>query len=215
LCERSLIAFDNGVFQVLPLPQHLEMARSAPAPPSRGGDFQTLTTLPKSPAGFAHLLEKLRGVSTDPKTFKSGIETPHNLLVDYLVDGEYAVFVRFPGTMKSLHKRHRPSAARLTPEQLAAFFKEHHLRNGKNFHVVYFRRACNKFYRDTRHNLAFSSLKEARWARAYYQQPRRAGHKHNHALRCLANVHLRILFARWQTGSCYDENLFLAHRGCG
>jgi transposase len=369
-------------------------------------------TIKKSPAGFAQLLEKLRHLSTAPNDFKVGIETPHNLLVDYLVDWAYAVFARFPGTMKSLRKRYRPSgarddqfdafvladalrtdktcwravdfgselvreirlcarhyhqlleeyvatgnslratlkeyypefvdffadvtcanaraflcaypvfddAARLTLEQLAAFFKEHHLRNskivnaifarlhqphlavaaplirvkkikalscakrldalapdltlyeqrleelvaqhpdgkiflsypgvatvtaarllalfgdnralytdvrelqalagtcpvteksGKNFHVVYFRRACNKFYRDTMHYLAFSSLKEARWARAYYERHRSAGHKHNHTLRCLANVHVRILFAMWQTRTCYDENLFLAQR---
>ncbi|NUM75997.1 IS110 family transposase [candidate division KSB1 bacterium] len=369
-------------------------------------------TLKKNPAGFAQLLEKLRGLSAEPNAFKVGIETPHNLLVDYLLDFEYAVFARFPGTMKSLRRRYRPSgarddafdafvladalrtdqtgwravdlgselvreirlcarhhhqlleehvaagnglratlkeyypefveffadvtcanaraflcaypefelAARLTHEKLAAFFKEHHLRNGKivnaifarlhqphlavaaplkrvkqikalscakrletlaadlahyehrleelvaqhpdgkiflsypgaatvtaarllalfgdnralyrdvrelqalagtcpvteksgkNFRVVYFRRACNKFYRDTLHYLAFSSLKEAPWARAYYDRHRRAGHKHSHALRCLGNVHLRVLFAMWQTKTCYDENLFLAQR---
>lgn len=369
-------------------------------------------TIKKSPAGFAQLLEKLRGLSATPQDFKVGIETPHNLLVDYLLDFEYAVFTRFPGTMKSLRKRYRPSgarddefdafvladalrtdktcwravdlgselvreirlcvrhhhqlleehvaagnglratlkeyypafveffadvtcanaraflcaypefelAARLTHEELAAFFKAHNLRNGKivkaidarlrqphlavaapllrvkqikalacakrldalapalaqyeqrlaelvtqhpdgkiflsypgaatvtaarllalfgdnraryvdarevqalagtcpvteksgkNYHVVYFRRACNKFYRDTVHHLAFSSLNEACWARAYYDRHRRAGHKHSHALRCLAHVHLRVLFAMWQTRTCYDENLFLAQR---
>lgn len=369
-------------------------------------------TIKKSPAGFTQLLEKLRHLSAEPAAFKIGIETPHNLLVDHLLDFDYAVFTRFPGTMKSLRKRYRPSSARddafdafvladalrtdktcwraidlgselvreirlcarhhhqlleehvaagnslratlkeyypeaveffadvtcanarafwcaypdfaaaaqLTQEELAAFFKEHHLRNGKivqaiyarlrqphlavaaplirvkkikalscvkrletlaadlalyerrleelvtqhpdgkiflsypgvaaataarllalfgdnralytdvrelqalagtcpvteksgkNFHVVYFRRACNKFYRDTMHYLAFSSLKEAPWARAYYERHRSAGHKHSHALRCLANVHLRVLFAMWQTSTCYDENLFLAQR---
>ena len=59
---------------------------------------------------------------------------------------------------------------------------------------------------------SFGSLKEARWARAYYKRHRSAGHKHNHALRCLANLHLRILFTMWKNKSCYDENLFLAQR---
>ncbi len=320
-------------------------------------------TIKKNPAGFAQLLEKLRGLSAAPEDFKIGIETPHNLLVDYVLDFDYAVFTRFPGSMKSLRKRYRPSGARddafdafvladalrtdktcwraialgselvreirlcarhhhqlieeqvaagnslrttlkeyypeavdffadvtcanarafwcaypdfaaaaqLPPEELAAFFKAHHYaqrleelvaqhpdgkiflsypgvatvtaarllalfgdnralytdvrdlqalagtcpvteKSGKNFHVVYFRRACNKFCRDTVHYLALSSLHEARWARAYYQQHRSAGHKHSHALRCLANVHLRVLFAMWQTRTCYDENLFLAQR---
>jgi hypothetical protein len=42
LCERSLIAFHNGVFQVLSLPQRLEATRSAAAPRSHDGDFHTL-----------------------------------------------------------------------------------------------------------------------------------------------------------------------------
>lgn len=42
LCERSLLAFHNGVFQVLPLPQHLEAIRSAPPRRSPDGDFHTL-----------------------------------------------------------------------------------------------------------------------------------------------------------------------------
>ena len=42
LCERSLVAFHNGVFQVLPLPQRLETARSSPPPRLNDGDFHTL-----------------------------------------------------------------------------------------------------------------------------------------------------------------------------
>jgi hypothetical protein len=45
LCERRLIAYREGVFQVLPLPQG--HARAAPAftPPVRTGDFQALKTI--------------------------------------------------------------------------------------------------------------------------------------------------------------------------
>jgi hypothetical protein len=42
LCERSLVAFHNGVFQVLSLPQRLETARSSPPPRLNDGDFRTL-----------------------------------------------------------------------------------------------------------------------------------------------------------------------------
>jgi len=42
LCEHSLVAFHNGVFQVLSLPQRLEAARSAPPPRPNDGDFHTL-----------------------------------------------------------------------------------------------------------------------------------------------------------------------------
>jgi len=369
-------------------------------------------SIKKNRAGFEQLLEKLRSLSDDPNDFKIGIETPHNLLVDFLVDLNYPVFALFPGSMKSFRKRYRASGARddrfdafvvadvlrtdkacwrkvdfgselareirlfardhhdlvdqlvacnqcllatlkmyypeyihffaditcanslaflqaypdfeaaaqLPRQQLAAFFKEHHLRNGKtvnriyellhqknlmappplirvkklkavtcahniitlraeieqytnrlqelveqhpdgkiflsypgvahvtaarlialfgdnrklyadadelralagtcpvteksgkNFHVVYFRYACNKFYRDVMHNLAFSSLCEAKWALAYYRQHRALGKKHNHALRCLASLHLRILFAMWKNSTLFDENLFLAQK---
>ena len=42
LCERSLLAFDNGVFQVLPLPPCLEAIRATPPRRSPEGDFHTL-----------------------------------------------------------------------------------------------------------------------------------------------------------------------------
>lgn len=45
LCKRSLIAFDNGVFQVLPLPQSCIASTAAVTPPARGGDFQTLKNI--------------------------------------------------------------------------------------------------------------------------------------------------------------------------
>ncbi len=368
--------------------------------------------IPKNPHGFEQLLDQLRGLSQEAADFKIGIETPHNLLVDYLIDFDYAVYAMFPGSMKSFRKRYRASSARddefdafvvadvlrtdkacwrhidfgselvreirlyawhhhqmvadhvalnnslratlkeyypeyleffadvtcanalaflcaypdfataaaLTRERLANFFKEHKLRNhktvnkiyerlhqpplkapaavirvkkikavscakrllalatdiesytrqltelvarhpdskiflsypgvasvtaarllalfgdnralyadvselqaltgtcpvtaksGKNFYAVYFRRACNKFYRDSMYHLAFSSLKEAEWAKAYYQRHKSMGKKHSHALRCLANLHLRLLFAMWKNRISYDENLFLAQR---
>lgn len=45
LCERGLIAYREGVFQVLPLPQ--SRAGSAPTftPPARTGEFQALKTI--------------------------------------------------------------------------------------------------------------------------------------------------------------------------
>lgn len=83
---------------------------------------------------------------------------------------------------------------------------------GKDYRVTYYRRACNKFYRDTLQQLAFSSLTKAAWAKVYYDAHRAKGHHHSHALRCLANLHLRILFAMWKNRTRYDENLFLAQK---
>ena len=85
-------------------------------------------------------------------------------------------------------------------------------KTGNHFRMIYYRRACNKFHRDTVQQLAFSSLTKAAWAKAYYDRHRAQGHRHSHALRCLANLHLRILFAMWQNRTPYDENLFLAQK---
>jgi transposase len=77
---------------------------------------------------------------------------------------------------------------------------------------IYFRRACNKFYRHTLNRIAFASLKKSKWANAYFQKHRAMGKKHNHALRCLANLQLRIFFAMWKHETDYDENIFLADK---
>jgi len=371
-------------------------------------------TIPKNHHGFDKLVDTLRELSPEPEDFKIGIETPHNLLVDFLIELQYPVYAIFPGNMKSFRKRYRPSGARddqfdsfvladvlrtdathrhwrkvdfgselvreirilardqhqllklqttlinslrsalkayypeyvtfftktacksslafiteypdfdsahkLTFEQLNSFFKEQHYFNdkaamkiyevlqqpnlvappplsaakklkalvcaktlshiatvlqqystrlktlidkhpdgkiflsypgvaysnaarllalfgdnrdlysdvsevqalvgsapvteksGKSLCITYFRTACNKFYRDTMHQVAFASIKEMPWAKAYYDKHRAAGKKHSHTLRCLANVHLKILFAMWKNRTCYDENIFMAQR---
>lgn len=369
-------------------------------------------TISKNHHGFNKLIDMLRGISVEPGDFKIGIETPHNLLVDFLLESGYAVYAIFPGNMKSFRKRYRPSGARddafdsfvladvlrtdtacwrqvdfgsdlvrqirvmardqhhlvdlqtllinslqaalkeyypeyltffsktackssmafltkypdfqsaahLTFQQLCDFFKEQHFyknkailkiyevlqqpnlnaqkplfaakrlkalvcvenlvqiasslqkydtalknlvtehpdgeiflsypgvgyrnaarllaifgdnrtlyktpselqtlvgtcpvteKSGKSVRKIYFRRACNKFYRDTMHQVAFASVKYMPWAKAYYQKHRAKGKTHSHTLRCLANNHLKILFAMWKNKICYNENLFLAQK---
>ncbi len=66
----------------------------------------------KNQTGFTELLQRLRNLSDDPQQLKIGIETPHDLLVDFLVDFNYPVFSIFPGSMKSFRKRYRASGAR-------------------------------------------------------------------------------------------------------
>lgn len=66
----------------------------------------------KSDAGFHELLDKLRNLSTNPVDFKIGIETPQNLLVDFLLLWGYPVFSIHPSSMKSFRKRYRPTNAR-------------------------------------------------------------------------------------------------------
>jgi len=47
------------------------------------------------------------------------------------------------------------------------------------------------------------------WCKAYYRTKREQGKAHNEALRCLANVWVRIIHAMWVKRVPYDEMAFL------
>ena len=53
---------------------------------------------------------------------------------------------------------------------------------------VHMRRACDKHFRATVQQVAFTSLSRCAWARACYDQYRVRGHGHQAALRSLANI---------------------------
>jgi transposase len=78
--------------------------------------------------------------------------------------------------------------------------------------VAQFRRACCKPFRETMHLFAFCSLNWNAWARAYYDAKRQQGKKHAEALRCLACIWLRIIYAMWRDGTTYDPARFLSAR---
>jgi hypothetical protein len=82
-------------------------------------------------------------------------------------------------------------------------------RSGKGV-TVRFRLACNTQLRDAAHQFALHSLTASEWARAYYDQCRRRGHRHHHALRALAAKWLKIIFALWRRQVPYDETHHLA-----
>lgn len=63
------------------------------------------------------------------------------------------------------------------------------------YRFVRCRRACVKFLRRTLHLFAYQSARLVSWARAYYLQKRAAGKSHHEAVRALANIWVRIIFA--------------------
>ena len=75
--------------------------------------------------------------------------------------------------------------------------------------VVVFRRGCWKFARRTLQLFADQSRHQCHWAQAFYEKQRNSGHKHHEALRALAHRWLKILLAMRQSGSLYDEDIFL------
>jgi transposase len=84
-------------------------------------------------------------------------------------------------------------------------------RSGKSC-VVSARWACNRPLRQACLQWAFCSLARSSWARAFYDQQRRAGKTHFKALRALANRWLEVLHALLRTGRTYDAAVHEANR---
>lgn len=84
------------------------------------------------------------------------------------------------------------------------------VRSGKSC-VVRFRFACNKQLRHTLTWLAFLSLHQSAWAKAYYQQQRARGRRHHQALRALGAKWMKIIFMMWKHQTPYDEQYHLAN----
>jgi transposase len=75
------------------------------------------------------------------------------------------------------------------------------------------RYACVKPLRNALCQFAWQSTLAEEWAAAYYRRKRGAGKSHAMAVRALANVWVRILFAVWRQGTRYDPAIFRAAQG--
>jgi transposase len=78
------------------------------------------------------------------------------------------------------------------------------------FRSACFRFGCNRFYRMLLQHLALGALRRSAWAKQYYRGKRKEGKTHQHALRCLANLLLKIAFAIWRDRTEYSEDRHLA-----
>jgi len=84
-------------------------------------------------------------------------------------------------------------------------------RSGKK-KFIHFRYACDKEFRRIAQHFALASLSQATWASAYWQAVRPRCASDSHALRCLANRWLAIIWTLWQTRQAYDEAYHLRQR---
>jgi transposase len=75
--------------------------------------------------------------------------------------------------------------------------------------VVYFRRACPQFQRQTFHEFARLSVATSQWARNYVDYYTAKGKKYNTIIRALAFKWIRILFRCWKERTPYDENKYM------
>lgn len=81
--------------------------------------------------------------------------------------------------------------------------------SGKRLRHPKRRRACVKWLRYTFHLFSFQTSMNVDWCKAYYQTKRERGKRHNEALRCLANVWVRVIHAMWEKRVPYNEATFL------
>ena len=128
---------------------------------------------------------------------------------------DYALFAGLPG-----------AGAQLAPRLLAAFGEQRERfrsadelqkyagiapvteRSGKKS-WVHWRLRCPKFVRQTFVEWAAQTVNRSLWAGAYYRQQRAKGNSHQAAMRALAFKWIRILYRCWQTGTPYDETVYL------
>jgi len=75
--------------------------------------------------------------------------------------------------------------------------------------IVRFRTSCRKTFRDTIQQFAFCSIKESQWAKQKYYHYISSGKKHHHAIRCLANAWLEVIFSMWKNHTTYSEQRHL------
>ncbi len=77
-----------------------------------------------------------------------------------------------------------------------------------NFAKAHKRFACLKPLRNALHQFAWQSTRQEVWALDYYRRKRAEGKTHSMAVRALANVWVRIIFAIWSSGTCYQTAVF-------
>lgn len=84
------------------------------------------------------------------------------------------------------------------------------IQSGKS-RSVRFRRACDREFRHIAQLHARASLRSSAWASTYYDSTLLRNPSKNHALRCVANRWLKVIWTLWQKRTCYDESLHLHH----
>lgn len=77
-----------------------------------------------------------------------------------------------------------------------------------NYATVHQRFACIKPLRNAFHQFAWQSTQQEAWAKDYYDRKRKEGKSHTMAVRALANVWVRIVFAMWHKREAYQRSTF-------
>jgi transposase len=140
---------------------------------------------------YDHQIEKLMDNSTDGDLFRS---LPG---ADYILGGKILVLYASRDFQNASEAQELFGTAPYTST------------SGQSRRVG-FRKAANKFGRNTFQQLARGSTRTSKWAKIQYVKKREQGKKSQHAFRCLANTWVKITFAMWRSKTPYDENRHMA-----
>jgi transposase len=190
--------------------------------------------------GEQRINERLEVIkSATPLTTDEGIIMPHSLLVQCLITQLRVTLEAIDSFDKAIAERAQnhpdfalfdalPGAGSVLAPRLLVAFGEQRDRYGSAAEVqtyagiapvmersgkqswIHWRCQCPKFLRQTFVEWAAESIQFSFWARIYYQQQRDKGASHQAAVRALAFKWIRIVFRCWQTGTPYDESVYLA-----
>lgn len=78
----------------------------------------------------------------------------------------------------------------------------------RTYSRIHRRYACIKPLRNTLHQFAWQTTQSEAWADEYYQRKRKEGKSHTVAVRALANVWVRLIYAMWQKSECSQAVTF-------
>jgi transposase len=96
-------------------------------------------------------------------------------------------------------------------KELQAFFgTAPYTKRSGQYRSVRFRFACHKGMRTALYQMAFASLGNSQWAKSYFAKKRKEGKRASHAMRCLSNLWLKVIFAMWKDKTVYIEEKHLA-----
>jgi len=128
---------------------------------------------------------------------------------------DHAIFASFPGAGRATVPRLIVAFGTCRERYQSAFEVECnsgiapvHIASGKTDRVS-FRRACQKFTRQTFQEFAGQTIPRCGWAKDYYQAHCHRPEQHHAAAPALAFKWIRILFRSWKDRKPYDEQLYL------
>jgi transposase len=186
----------------------------------------------RSPQVIEHVLNAQKGtpLTTDPAVVQSGarLSQMHAKLIQTL----NPIIEQYQQQIQQLFERHPeaklfqglPGAGpALAPRLLVAFGTDRSrfeaaanlqsfcgiapvTKSSGKTRVVFLRRACPKFLRQTFHEFARLSVLNCQWARNYLDDYTDKGKNYHTIIRALAFKWIRILFACWKNRTAYDDN---------